>query len=240
MRNPNGPYPGRQLFIGLTVDKRAALTYLVTGRSPQSRERRATPLDNSIIVGPTGNQPYDPLRHYTAVKYNPRTGIAVVSNGIQTEAIFETYQLLLHTNSPANAHYIELLLDGARAEPDSMHTPRIAGVITCDNNTTPVFIIGIKRKDKPAAAFQVTPEPGTLIGISTYKGDIGNPKPFDPDTGLPKLQFHGNTAKELAKHLFGISSTHYEADDIRVCSVGGIRLDDSHKWELTIHNRHRG
>src|SRR3990172_8961422 len=89
MTNPSGPYPGRQLFLGMTTKERPALVYLVTGRSPQSRERKAAPAGESFFMGPTGNQPYDWLRHYTAVKYDNATGLLAVSNGIQTEAIFE-------------------------------------------------------------------------------------------------------------------------------------------------------
>src|SRR4030042_1178267 len=130
MKNPSGPYPGRQLFLGVTKDKRPAFAYLVTGRSPQSRERFATPKENSIIMGPTGNAPYDWLRHYMAVKYDNAIGLAAVSNGIQTEAIFETYKLLYHAGSAPNKSYIKKIMDGANFEPDSLSTPRIAGVIT--------------------------------------------------------------------------------------------------------------
>ena len=42
MKNPNGPYPGRQLFLGMTASGKPAFVYLVTGRSPQSRERKAS------------------------------------------------------------------------------------------------------------------------------------------------------------------------------------------------------
>ena len=99
MNNPNGPYPGRQLFLGLTLEDEPCFAYLVTGRSPESRERIAIPLDDGIRIGPIGNLRYDNLRHYSAVKYDNKSGIAVVSNGIQTEAIFETYRLLYNTGS---------------------------------------------------------------------------------------------------------------------------------------------
>ena len=102
MPNPNGPYPGRQLFVGLTTDGRQALAYLVTGRSAQSRERKATLRDNTIIIGPLGNVPYDPLRHYTAVKWDDASGVVAVSNGIQTEAIYETYRLLHNVGTAAH------------------------------------------------------------------------------------------------------------------------------------------
>lgn len=234
MTNPGGAYPGRQLFIGTTVDNRPALAYLVTGRSSPSRARKGIPRENNVIIGPIGDQPYDPLRHYTAVKLDNDTGIAVVSNGIQTEAIFETYRLLFHTESSPAGDYLEKLLDGARAEPDSLNTPRIAGVVTSGDNAA---LVGIKRHDMPARAFRVKPEPGILAGVSTYNGELENPQSFDPDSGLLKLEFKSNTPQELAEHLFAISSVSYKGDDIRVCSVGGIRSGDGPKWELAIHNR---
>ena len=118
MKNPNRPYPGRQLFLGLTANEKPAFAYLVTGRSPKSRERKATPIEDSIIMGPIGNEPYDWLRHYTAVKYDNTIGLAVISNGIQTEAIFETYKLLFHTGASPATGYLKKILDGARHEPD--------------------------------------------------------------------------------------------------------------------------
>jgi IMP cyclohydrolase len=234
--NPNGPYPGRQLFIGMTLNSSPAVAYLVTGRSPASRERKASPFDNGIIIGPIGNQPYDPLRHYTCVKYDNASGIMAVSNGIQTEAIFETYRLLFNTGSLPAIDFMEKLLEGARAEPDSLHTPRIAGITTNGMNNQPVFILGLKRQEMPAKAFQVEPAPGTLTGISTYKGNLENPEPNDPDN-LSKIEFKGKTAIDLAEHLFEISKAVYNGDDIRVCAIGGIRSDDKHTWQVAMRNR---
>jgi IMP cyclohydrolase len=234
--NPNGPYPGRQLFIGMTLNSSPAVAYLVTGRSPASRERKASPFDNGIIIGPIGNQPYDPLRHYTGVKYDNASGIIAVSNGIQTEAIFETYKLLFNTSSLPAIDFMEKLLDGARAEPDSLHTPRIAGIATNGMNNQPVFILGLKRQEMPAKAFQVEPAPGTLTGISTYKGNLENPEANDPHN-LSKIEFKGKTAIELAEHLFEISKAVYNGDDIRVCAIGGIRSEDKHTWQVAMRNR---
>ena len=163
--NPDGLYPGRQLFLGMTMSGSPAVAYLVTGRSTASRERKASPLNNGIIIGPIGNQTYDPLRHYTGVKYDNTSGIIAVSNGIQTEAIFETYRLLFNTNSLPSKDYLEKILEGAQAEPDSLHTPRIAGVITQNNNNEPVFIIGIKRYDMSAKTFRREATPGASLSI---------------------------------------------------------------------------
>ena len=237
MMNPNGPYPGRQLFIGMTMSGNPAVVYLVTGRSPASRERKATPGDNGVIIGPIGNQPYDALRHYTGVKYDKVSGVMAVSNGIQTDAVFETYRLLYNTNSIPTKDFMEKLLDGAQAEPDSMHTPRIAGVITGASDTRPVFIVGIKRHDMAAKSFQVEPALGRLYGISTYKGSLENPEGFDPTSGLAGIEFKGKTAIELAENLFEISKAAYNGDDIRVCAVGGVRADDKHTWQVAMRNR---
>ena len=235
--NPNGPYPGRQLFLGMTLSGSPAVAYLVTGRSPASRERKASSLDNGIIIGPIGNQAYDPLRHYTCVKYDNVSGTMAVSNGIQTEAIFETYKLLFNTNSLSTKDYLEKILEGAQAEPDSLHTPRIAGVVTNSNDNQPVFIAGIKRYDMPAKAFRLEATPGTLIGISTYNGSLENPEAFNTDAGLAKIEFKGKTAIELAEHLYEISKASYNGDDIRVCAVGAIRAEDGHTWQAAMRNR---
>jgi IMP cyclohydrolase len=239
MNNPNGPYPGRQLFLGKTANGDPCFAYLITGRSPESRERKGLLVGESVRIGPLGNQPYDPLRHYAALKYDKVSGIVAVSNGIQTEAILETYRLLFNTASIPARDYMEKILDGADAEPDSYHTPRIAGIITYANEKekTPVFIIGIKAYNVPARAIQVNPGPGSLIGISTYKGSMENPEPRNPVDALPEIGLQGNTAEEIAQFVFEISAASYKGNDIRVCSLGGIH--SARGWVLAINNVHK-
>jgi IMP cyclohydrolase len=239
MSNPNGPYPGRQLFIGLTVDNRPALVYLVTGRSPQSRERLALAAGDSIRIDPIGQQERVPLRfHYPSLKFDNDTGVAIVSNGIQTEAIFEMYRLLLIAGTPPTEDYLAKVLDGAGSEPDSLDTPRIAGVITSTGeDNTPVFIIGIVTKVAPASTYEVQPEPGTLVGISTYKGNLANPEAFDPAFKLPRLKCNGKTAKDLAGYLYDISEATNQGEDIRVCTIGAVLSADG-GWNHHIINSH--
>lgn len=235
MNNPSGPYPGRQLFLGLTAAQEPCLAYLVTGRSPESRQRKAITIENTVIIGPLGNTPYDPLRHYTAVKYDNSTGLAVVTNGLQTEAIFETYKLLFNVGTPATKDFMASLLDGANAEPDSLHTPRIAGVVII-NKSNPVFIIGIKTYNSPAAAYQVAPVASQMTGISTYKGNLDNPEPTDPKAPLSQIKFAGSSPHDLAKHLYDMSAATYKGKDIRVGSVGGIYSGSS--WDIAIINKY--
>jgi IMP cyclohydrolase len=235
MLNPSGPYPGRQLFLGLTAAKEPCFAYLVTGRSPESRQRKAIPIENTVRIDPLGNVPYDANRHYRALKYDNSAGIAAVSNGIQTEAIYETYKLLFDLSSPATKDYMEKILDGANAEPDSLHTPRIAGVIIPIKGN-PVFVIGIKALNSPAVARQVTPAAGSLTGISTYKGNLDNPEPTTPTAALVELKFGGNSPHDLAKYVYDMSAATYKNEDIRVCAIGGMYSGSS--WDIAIINKY--
>ncbi|MFC1920590.1 IMP cyclohydrolase [Chloroflexota bacterium] len=232
MKNPNGPYPGRQLFLGSTKSEKPAFAYLVTGRSPASRERKATPVENGIIMGPIGNEPYDWLRHYTAVKYDNDIGLMTVSNGIQTEAIFEMYRLLHHTGAEANKHYIYRIMEGANYEPDSLHTPRIAGVISGE-----LYILSIVADAPLSRAYSITPEAGTLTGIATYAGDMENPVAFDLEAILPVIDLKAETPEDIAAYIYEISEATNKGDDIRVCAIGGVRSDNT--WKLATINRHK-
>ncbi len=239
MQNPNGPYPGRQLFLGLTAENKPAFIYLVTGRSAASRERIATPKGDSIIMGPISPDiPYDWLRHYMAVKVDNTIGLMTVTNGIQTEAIFEMYNLLYHTNHRPDIGFFKKIMDGADYEPDSISTPRVSGLImNPPGQDKPVYICGIVTNGKPAAAWEVKPEAGVFYGVSTYHGDIENPGAFKIEKGPSPLKVTPKTPQELAKYLYEISATSYKGDDIRVCAIGGVR--DGNTWATALINRHK-
>jgi IMP cyclohydrolase len=233
LKNPNGPYPGRQIFLGLTSDGQPCFAYFVSGRSPESRQRSAVAVENKIRIGPLGNAQYDPLRHYSAVIQDSLSGLAAISNGIQTEAIFETYRLLYNTGSRSTVDYMEKILDGAGAEPDSYHTPRIAAVVTGDTDRVGL-IIGLKGQDVAAKVQEVEVRPGNLVGISTYRGDMDKPEARSPEDPLSRLEFKWKSAEELARYIFDLSAALYSGNDIRVCSVGGIRTGK--RWDISIWN----
>jgi IMP cyclohydrolase len=239
MKNPNGPYPGRQLFVGMTGDKKPAFAYLVTGRSAASRERFAKAMGDSIIMGPIGNAPYDWLRHYMAFRYDNNIGLAALSNGIQTEAIFEMYKLLYHCGQAPDVKYIKQVMDGAGFEPDSMSTPRISAVIMKPaGKTEPVYYASIVTNGRPAAGWEVKPKAGMFYGVSTYHGNMEKPGAYDIDKGLAELKVEAKTPQEIADFLYGISAAEYQGDDIRVCAVGGIR--EGNVWKTALINRHKG
>lgn len=240
MPNPNGPYPGRQIFLGTTADERPCFAYLVTGRSPASRERKATFAENGLIMGPIGNEPYDWLRHYTAVKTDKTNGIATVTNGIQTEAVFEAYRLLYNTLGEPEPGLMTEIMTGARYEPDSLHTPRISGVVTFKNGESkPVFILSIVTDAPPANTWVIEPQKATLVGVSTYTGNMEKPAAFDVTGTLPVIENRGTTAQEIADYLYELSAATNQGDDIRVCAVGGVLGDDKRTWDVKVINRHK-
>jgi IMP cyclohydrolase len=234
MKNPIGPYPGRQLFLGQTIEGHPCLAYLVTGRSPESRERKVIQIGNKVVVGPLGNVAYDPLRHYTALQYDD-SGIAAISNGIQTEAIFETYRLLWNVKSNPTKDYLEMIMEGAGHEPDSLNTPRIGGIITSFGGNI-VGILSIKRHDRRAAAFSVNQKNGVMTGISTYNGALESPLPFDSSNGLPDLKVSAVKASEIAGYLFDISAAVNKGLNIRVCTVAAVFTGKN--WDIAVVNAH--
>jgi len=239
MNNPNGPYPGRQIFLGRTLKGNPCFAYLVTGRSPQSRERRGTTTDHGIIMGPVGNEPYDGLRHYTAVMTDANIGLVAITNGIQTEAVYETYRLLYHTNTAPGAEYLTNIMTGAQYEPDSLHTPRIAGIITFSaGRSEPVYILSIITDRPPASTWIIKPEKAAMTGISTYNGDLENPQAFDVSGGLPVIENNCDTPVEIAGYIYEISAATNQGDDIRVCVIGGVLAGDKKTWGLSMINKH--
>ena len=237
--NPNSPYPGRQIFLGRTKQGNPCFAYLVTGRSPQSRERRATKTDHGFIMGPIGNEAYDWLRHYTAVMTDKDSGLVAVTNGIQTEAVFETYRLLYHTNSSPGDEYLTNIMTGSQYEPDSLHTPRIAGIITFPpGETEPVYIMSIITDNPPANTWVITPEKATLTGISTYNGNLESPQAFGVSGNPPVIENNYNTPTEIAEYIYEISAAMNQGEDIRVCAIGGVLASDKKTWEFYTINRH--
>ena len=136
--------------------------------------------------------------------------------------------------------YLKKIMDGANYEPDSLKTPRIAGIITnISEKSTPVYILSIKTAGKPAFTWMVKPKPGTLYGVATYHGNMENPGAFNAVKGLAELKCNANTPREIAEFMYGISVANCKGDDIRVCAIGGIRVDDN-TWKLALINRHKG
>lgn len=131
-------------------------------------------------------------------------------------------------------------MTGAGYEPDSLHTPRIAGLIMSPTGETePVLILSIITDNPPAKTYEIKPKPGTLTGISTYDGDLASPGAFDIKAKLPVIELNAETPEDIAKYIYDISEAFNQGDDIRVCAIAGVRLDDNLTWKLAMINRHK-
>jgi IMP cyclohydrolase len=218
----------------MTLTNQPCFAYLVTGRSPASRERIATIVENTVRIGPLNPIQYDPLRHYSAVKWDNRSGVVSVSNGIQTEAIFELYKLIENTEKQPDPSYLEKILGAAGAEPDPpLNTARIAGVIVPRERENIQFL-GIKAQGRQPAAWQVRPVGGELAGVSTYLGDLEKPVAPDAATLPIRIEFREQTAIALANRIFDISAASHKGYDIRVCAVAGVKANG--RWDIAVKN----
>lgn len=99
MGNPGGKYPGRQIFVGGLKSGLPAFAYFGSGRSAQSRGRYATPFledENAIRIKPVDRtEPFDPFRHYQAVRIDRETGLVVVSNSqAPQDPLSEAFRLM--------------------------------------------------------------------------------------------------------------------------------------------------
>jgi IMP cyclohydrolase len=174
-----------------------------------------------------------------AVKIDNSIGLVTVTNGIQTEAIFEMYKLLYHTNHAPTEKYIKLISDGADFEPDSISTPRISGVImNPPGKAEAVYFAGIVTNGRPAAGWEIKPKAGMFYGVSTYHGNMEKPGAFNIDGGLAELKVTAKTPQDIAAYLYDISAMDYQGDDIRVCAIGGVR--EGNTWKTALINRHKG
>jgi IMP cyclohydrolase len=192
-------------------------------------------MDRKVVIGPLGSAAYDALRHYSAVQFDDVSGVAAVSNGIQTEAIFEAYRLLYNVKTEPTKEYLRMLMEGANYEPDSLNTPRIGGAIT-NHGDRPYCFISIKRRGAPADVFDVRLERGILSGMSVYDGALENPKAFDPSAGLQSLKVDATNASAIARQIFDISAATNKGQDIRVCCVSGVMARKT--WDIAIVNAH--
>ncbi len=163
-------YPGRGIVTGLSEDGRhAVLAYFIMGRSANSRNRifvedgdgiRTKAFDESKVEDPS-------LIIYTPVRI--LEGMTIVSNGDQTDTIYETMKM---------GRTFEESLRSRKFEPDAPnYTPRISGLIDVEDGRLSYWLSILKTMDQTDTAvlrftFSYTdPLVGRGHFIHTYTGD---------------------------------------------------------------------
>lgn len=159
-------YPGRGVIWARTLDGVMCGGYFLTGRSPASRARVLRVSGTEILVGPTGQTAYDPLRHYVAATESG--GWLVFGNGEQVVTVADRLQ---EGQPPATA------LDGLDYEPDPpIFTPRITVIVNLGSPKDAWFGAARRSSSGRSATNLLTVSvrdlaPGDVVLMTTYVSD---------------------------------------------------------------------
>lgn len=233
-----GSYPGRIVGAGRTASGKPLVIYAVTGRSEMSKQRKAVIVGNTVEITPLGELTPDQeaskdLIIYRAISINTKTWDLVVSNGKQTDPIYQLicgYRLSLY-----DAMYSAMYTMGF--EPDRLSTPRLAGIVLPKPNLQRSLSMVVSDKTQPEGkradvALLDAGSDGEVDFIATYTGDFDNPQ-------APILSRHadwiysaeveGDSASEIAQEL-------YDAlyNKVRVATVAAVLEDDG--WIIDVCN----
>ncbi len=212
-------YPGRVAIMGLSQDGSTFMqAYAIMGRSEGSRDRIFTQEGTSVrTVAPRktaeemAQTPMSELIYYRALRTND-AGLHVVSNGAQTDPVFEA---MLAGRSFAEAVASAPTVDDvdlSAYEPDGDNsTPRITGVIDVRPEAVTQFglVVVSRNRNNPKGVDDVDYKirtarladfaPGEGYGVQTYNGD-GDPLPsFDQE---PFAYPIGRTFQDAAHDLW--------------------------------------
>ncbi len=167
-------YVGRGIVIGKTPDSKKAVTaYFIMGRSMNSRNRIFTEKDGAVYTEPfDASKVEDPsLIIYAAIrKLNNKL---IVTNGDQTDTIYDGVR---------EGKSFSESLTVREFEPDAPNlTPRISGMLSCNNNDFTYEMSILKSADAEGSAcnrytFSYPSIAGLAHFIHTYVCD-GNPIP---------------------------------------------------------------
>lgn len=176
----SNPYPGRGILLGVSADGSCAIAaYFLMGRSANSRNRVFRETADGIV-----NEPYDPAKveDSSLILYTPVRACGdtlIVSNGVQTDTIYETLR--------AGGEFHEALLRHSY-EPDAPHyTPRISGLLY--TGSTPGCQMSILYRARGSAECvrlffrYFGTRPGTGVLLHTYAGGEGGV--LQPFSGAP-------------------------------------------------------
>ncbi len=243
MANPGGNYPGRQILLGTTLNEEPAFIYLVSGRSKKSQERYASsfiPRENAVRIKPTDpDEPFDPFRHYQAVRIDPNTGLLTVSNNQATQdPVFEVYSLKGKRDESPDKRF-ERIMAAIGPEYDSRDnpTPRVMGVVNTYTLGPFSLCTGITTEPDRANVRLHTPEPGMFGCVQTYDGNVEY-HPFAP--GLRNHAIIDKISPQgLADWLYEVSNyTDPKYGELRVCTIAGVRNGNGPGgWEIARRNR---
>lgn len=175
-------YTGRILSIGMNTDGKPFAAYRVSSRSFPNRQ--CLKFDKRAAVVPIEGFEKDIFKN-TYIAYNSiriERGIAIVSNGSQTDVIAD--KIALGMNMKDALAYSLLTMD---YEKDDYNTPRIAAAVSSSSNEDEYeCFIGIVNDKK--LLVEAVPY-GEAAFISTYGSQAPDPVEFDAKTSTEAAKF---------------------------------------------------
>ncbi|MDR2359835.1 MAG: IMP cyclohydrolase [Oscillospiraceae bacterium] len=223
-------YPGRGILVGTTPDgEHGFIVYFIMGRSENSLNRifvqdadgtvKTRAFEPAKLLDPT-------LVIYNAVRYDYDWQTAVVTNGTQTDALFNQSGFMSHTLSKWDY------------EPDELCTPRISALIFPDEYTISILKASNGIGSKSARYYFNYPRiPGEARFISTYDGNAESPRAF---SGEPiRTAVITNDIKEFANDIWNaLNDDHKISLYAAKMPLGGTQWNSDTVLTL-IKNRHQ-
>lgn len=246
MANPGGNYPGRQIFLG-RIGGQPAFAYFVSGRSPPSQNIYASwsHAEGAIRIKPLDTkEPFDPFRHYQAVRITPE-GLLVVSNSqAPNDALVEAYTHMDETDKRTSMFLADLLgVLGPEYDNPKKPTPRIVGVISPTKDSDWDFRLGIATKKYAANSASLEPADGEFAFVQTYDGKV-NYSSFDPSALFNENNLFKSSAPDAERLLHEIYEMSDYVDptygELRVCAIAGVRTGwhaVPGGWDIRSRNR---
>lgn len=160
-------YPGRGIVLRRPAAGELEWLYFLTGRSDASKARRFALRDGSLTVAPLDpGTDHDDLRHYPCVTTVAAGGgdRLVIGNG-------DHVAQLAHALAGGAA-----LVDAVapiEPEPDALHTPRIAAVVSADDVWIAAVLRSAGATERRVEQIHLTP--GGALVLHTYAGSIDEP-----------------------------------------------------------------
>jgi IMP cyclohydrolase len=245
-------YPGRAIIIGRTPDDRHdVVVYAVTGRSRSSQARRLVHEGGGTVrTEVTDRQPSqsgnERLLLYRCLR--PFPGGLAVSNGAQTDLIWETIRHLMESAPLPPAEeilrqafqrpHLPSGVDVTRYEPDApTYTPRISGCLAGD---AALAIVRRRPDGSPQWNYFTVPlKPGQGRLLATYSGE--NRDPLPAFAGDPReVGLIGRSPGETAEAVFQALSPEKGGPDLRVGVATLFRDIPTGRLEVAIINRSDG
>ena len=206
-------YTGRILSIGMNKDGKPFAAYRVSSRSFPNRQ--CLKFDKRAAVVPIEGFEKDIFKN-TYIAYNSiriERGIAIVSNGSQTDVIAD--KIALGMNMKDALAYSLLTMD---YEKDDYNTPRIAAAVSSSSDEDEYeCFIGIVNDKK--LLVEAVPY-GEAAFISTYGSQAPDPVEFD-----------AKTSTEAAKFIFDEGTVADYEKPVTSCAA----VFDG-EWDIDIYN----